>query len=142
MKSPRRDRQAPHPFPLTPLLAKPKDVRLLSSRVFDNFRSGPTGDVAPALGENGRIFDAKAAAYNTAHTPLVRRLKGRHLQMIAIGGSIGNFVQHHLISISKTSRNRIICRIRSGAGNWRAWISPPRIHHHRKCTLLYSSSSR
>jgi len=77
---------------VSPLLAKPKGVKIFSSRAFDNFRSGPTGDVAPALGDHGRVFDAKAAAYNTAHTPLVRRLKGRHLQMIAIGGSIGNFV--------------------------------------------------
>jgi yeast amino acid transporter len=68
-----------------PLLGKPKGVKLFSSRAFDNFRSGPTGDVAPALGEHGRVFDAKAAAYNTAHTPLVRRLKGRHLLLVSQG---------------------------------------------------------
>jgi len=34
-------------------------------------------------------FDLAAANYSTAHTSLARELKGRHLQMIAIGGSIG-----------------------------------------------------
>jgi len=76
-----------------PLLARPKGAKLFSAKAFDNFRSGPTGDFHPALGEGGRVFDAKAAAYNTANTHLVRRLKGRHLQMIAIGGSIGNVVR-------------------------------------------------
>ncbi|KAK1752395.1 general amino-acid permease [Echria macrotheca] len=50
-------------------------------------------------GEDGRdhhdrhhgahYFDLAAANYTTAHTSLARELKGRHLQMIAIGGSIG-----------------------------------------------------
>ncbi|KAK9449886.1 amino acid permease-domain-containing protein [Limtongia smithiae] len=34
-------------------------------------------------------YDMEAAARRTAESPLARRLKGRHLQMIAIGGSIG-----------------------------------------------------
>lgn len=34
-------------------------------------------------------FDMRMAALSTAQTSLLRRLKGRHLQMIAIGGSIG-----------------------------------------------------
>ena len=34
-------------------------------------------------------FDVRAANYRTAHSLLARELKGRHLQMIAIGGSIG-----------------------------------------------------
>jgi yeast amino acid transporter len=40
-------------------------------------------------GADGRVFDAEAAAMRTAESPLMRRLKGRHLQMIAFGGSIG-----------------------------------------------------
>lgn len=38
---------------------------------------------------HGRVFNAQQAAYNTANTSLSRKLKGRHLQMLAIGGSIG-----------------------------------------------------
>ena len=40
-------------------------------------------------GADGRVFDSEAAALRTADSPLARRLKGRHLQMIAFGGSIG-----------------------------------------------------
>jgi yeast amino acid transporter len=76
---------------VTPLLARPKGVKSFpTTKAFDSFRSGPDRVFAPALGEDGRRFNAQAAAWNTANTGLVRRLKGRHLQMIAIGGSIGD----------------------------------------------------
>ena len=41
------------------------------------------------IGANGRDFDPEMAAVLTATSPLARKLKSRHLQMIAIGGSIG-----------------------------------------------------
>lgn len=45
---------------------------------------------AHAREHHGRnYYDIQAANYRTAHPLLAKELKGRHLQMIAIGGSIG-----------------------------------------------------
>jgi len=51
--------------------------------------------VSSALGlptrahRSGHYFDLQGANFATANSGLSRELKGRHLQMIAIGGSIG-----------------------------------------------------
>lgn len=42
-----------------------------------------------AMGIDPNLSEVEKAAIVTANTPLSRSLKGRHLQMIAIGGSIG-----------------------------------------------------
>jgi amino acid transporter len=86
---------------VTPLIERPKGVRKLP-KVLDSFRSDPNNEIVTAydVGKNGfRSFNPKQAAFNTANTPLVRRLKGRHLQMIAIGGSIGE--AYHLFCFLK-----------------------------------------
>lgn len=60
-------------------------------RFVDSFKRDPNAYVTPAgaVGADGRVFDLESAARNTANSPLERKLKGRHMQMIAIGGSIG-----------------------------------------------------
>jgi len=67
------------------------DERKVHRRVWDSFKRDSNAHVTKTgvVGANGKVFDAEGAAEATANSPLQRKLKGRHLQMIAIGGSIG-----------------------------------------------------
>ena len=79
---------------LTPRASVPR-------RILNSFRRDPNSRVTPSgvIGANGQVFfDTEAAARATADSPLARKLKGRHLQMIAIGGSIGRAVIPELAS--------------------------------------------
>lgn len=71
--------------------SEPQLRQTFAWKVIDSFRRDPDLYITPygALGANGRVFWAENAARATANSPLARKLKSRHLQMIAIGGSIG-----------------------------------------------------
>ncbi|QSZ30950.1 hypothetical protein DSL72_000509 [Monilinia vaccinii-corymbosi] len=61
-----------------------------ATRFVDSFKRDPNAAVVkPIQGEGVEGFDHRAAAEATANSALARKLKPRHLQMIAIGGSIG-----------------------------------------------------
>lgn len=68
-----------------------KTDRPVMTRFIDSFKRDPRARATPkgALGADGKVYDVESAAQATAESPLARKLKGRHLQMIAIGGSIG-----------------------------------------------------
>ena len=70
---------------------EPPGKRSIPMRLWDSFQRDPNAHATPVgtLGANGKVFDLEGAAQATANTTLARKLKGRHLQMIAIGGSIG-----------------------------------------------------
>lgn len=74
----------------------------MGRRFVDSFRRVPGGlpmtgnhgyhindDLPEVAQEGGRFYDLRAANVRTANSALARDLKGRHLQMIAIGGSVG-----------------------------------------------------
>lgn len=59
-------------------------------KLFDTFRRARHNYArSETSDDNADEYNNRRAANHTANTALVRRLKGRHLQMIAIGGSIG-----------------------------------------------------
>lgn len=68
---------------IVPLLMRPKETRKFPTKAFGSFRSDAQKNVGPTIfvGTNGRTYNDKAAASNTANTHLVRILKGRHLQV-------------------------------------------------------------
>ena len=96
-------------------------------RMTESFQRDPNASVLQNASfsavEHKGLFDAEAAAQNTASSPLLRRLKGRHLQMIAIGGSIGTWLLQLLaleihILIFRQFRYRAFRWQWQGFGRW------------------------
>jgi yeast amino acid transporter len=73
----------------------------LGRKIIESFKRDPNYTITPkkAVTGEGKLFDVETAAANTAASPLARKLKGRHLQMIAIGGSIGTLLLFTLPTI-------------------------------------------
>ncbi|KAI9679884.1 MAG: glyceraldehyde-3-phosphate dehydrogenase 1 [Caeruleum heppii] len=63
----------------------------LAHRFIDSFKRDPNARVVVrgTVRADGKVFDLEDAFEATASSPLARSLRGRHLQMIAIGGCIG-----------------------------------------------------
>lgn len=74
-------------------------------RIWDSFKRDPNARTTRpgTVGADGRVYDLEGAAQATANSQLARKLKGRHLQMIAIGGSIGRYHQPADLSSSNHS---------------------------------------
>lgn len=87
--------------------------------------------------------DIEAGARNVATSPLHRRLKSRHLQMIAIGGSIGKPCSKHTAAkVSNIARYWIICWFRSSSGSRRPCICPHCILPDRLHDILHGACPR
>jgi len=71
--------------------AEPLTSGNLFQRFVQGFERHPNAHVTAkgTVGADGKVFDAEEGNAAVAESPLARKLKGRHIQMIAIGGSIG-----------------------------------------------------
>lgn len=147
---------------VTPLLTKPTQARSVPQKTFESFRraSASSASTALSLAANGRIYNQKAAARNTARSPLVRSLKGRHLQMIAIGGSIGMYLyidtympiySTHLVGYTRhiihhssltSARNRTVHRHRLSPIDGRAGIPLDFLHPDGRRSFLHRAGAR
>ncbi|RDL36249.1 General amino-acid permease GAP1 [Venustampulla echinocandica] len=112
-----------------PRAAKPSGKQSFGRQWVNSFRRVPgmpmtehrgyqLNDGMPDTAHKGdHFYDLRAANARTANSALVRDLKGRHLQMIAIGGSIGTglFVASGLALYQSGPVSTILAYILTGA---------------------------
>lgn len=115
----------------------------LRTRFMDSFKRDPNASATPpgTVGANGRVFDAEAAAYATANSSLQRHLKGRHLQMIAIGGSIGEFGSTYTRLDADNSRNWFVRWLWKCSSQRRSCFTHSLLRSHRNDVVLHSPCS-
>lgn len=132
----------------------------MGRRFVDSFRRVPGGlpitgnhgyhinDDNPEMAQaGGRFYDLRAANVRTANSALARDLKGRHLQMIAIGGSVG-IVISLLLSEGKglkpniRARDRFIRCIRPGTVSKRSGFYAACLHHDWCYSILHYAEFR
>lgn len=113
-----------------------------SRRFIDSFKRDPnahvTKDSERTVTKGG--FDHEAAARATANSGLARKLKSRHMQMIAIGGSIGAFSLTCCKLVTDTCRNRSLRHIWRSALEWRSGFPYHRLRYHRHHDVLHRAS--
>lgn len=119
----------------------------LVRRTLDSFKRDPNITISRKgiFGADGRVFDAEQAAQGTANTALMRRLKGRHLQMIAFGGSIGWWMSFARFrnewNVDCRYRDWPLRRIREITAAWRTRVSAHSVLPDRHNALLHGSCS-
>lgn len=67
---------------------------------------------------SNNAYNNHRAAVQTANTALVRRLKSRHLQMIAIGGSIGTWSLRVYTPSHRSTPGALLTIVFTGTGLW------------------------
>lgn len=96
--------------------------------------------------DGAHYYDIQSAMLETANSGLARELKGRHLQMIAIGGSIGEFTYSgYSIPPWRKLRHRLrywaFCRIGKSFGRWRSSVDFAGFYNCGRHALLYMPSA-
>ena len=111
---------------------------------FDTFKRDPNS-YAISLGTIDGVFDPHAAAAGTATSPLARKLKCRHVQMIAIGSSIGwgSTSSSFLLHVANICpRYGSFCCLWQGSEYGRARVAPHCFRPHWDYVILYDAGPR